>query len=225
MNVRGKIALLIGASWLALGAEASAQLFGARSVGTPISRQASPTTASDSGLQGARFLRQNRPAQDFVGADLQGNTQHFVGAARAGQGTVAPSAVSDLRTLAATAAANRQLQAAAATPTSRLTMNPPLLQVDFAYSAPAAKLPAVLLGRLAVCPEIHATAPIEVSVAGHTAIVRGTVAGERDRFLAQQLLLFEPGILNVQNELTIQPAASHRSPPATTSPAAKTPGP
>ncbi len=83
MNVHCKVALLIGAGWLALGAEASAQLFGTRSVGTPISRQASPAASSDSALQGARFLRQNRPAGDFVGADLQGNTQHFVGAVRA----------------------------------------------------------------------------------------------------------------------------------------------
>ncbi len=91
-------------------------------------------------------------------------------------------------------------------------MNPPQLEISFAYSAPPAEqLPAVLRQRLAECPQLHATSPIEVSLAGRTAIVRGTVASAQDRFLAQQLLLFEPGISAVQNELRIQPAAADRA--------------
>jgi hypothetical protein len=98
-------------------------------------------------------------------------------------------------------------------------MNPPQLAVSFAYSAPPAeKLPALLHQRLADCPQLHAIGPIEVSMTGRTAIVRGTVASARDQFLAQQLLLFEPGISAVQNELRVQPATPDQQRSKATSP-------
>ena len=234
MNVNYGVALLGAGLLLTLGGEASAQLFGARTEGTPISRRVRPSltttpndeTGASSGLQAARFLRENRSAQDFVGSDVEASAKHFVGAQEVGDATMVQSAVGDLRSQLATAAANRQLQAAAATPTLNTTMNPPRLQVSFAYSAPpAAELLSVLLQRLAACPEFHAIGSIAVSLAGRTAIVRGTVASERDRFLAQQLLLFEPGISTVQNELKIQPSASNPSASRMTSPAPQTPAP
>ena len=72
MNIDYKLALLIAVGWLALAAEGSAQMFGARSVGTPISRRTPPsstpsTVDSDASLRGAR-LRQNRSLQDFRGS-------------------------------------------------------------------------------------------------------------------------------------------------------------
>ncbi len=225
MHIDYKIALLIVTGWLALGSETSAQMFGSRTLGTPVSLRSPPTAApltatSDSALKGARFLRQNRSLQDFVGVDAQGNAQHFVGVLGGGQSALVQSAVGDLHSRLAVAATNRQLQAGAATPNARTAMNPPRLEVSFAYSAPvAAKLPALLQQRLADCPELHSTGPIEVSLAGRTAIVRGTVASARDQFLAQQLLLFEPGISAVRNELQIQPPAADRRPSEATSPA------
>jgi hypothetical protein len=231
MNIDYKIALLIAAGWLALGSETSAQLFGSRPLGTPVSRRdppsAAPLTAeNDAALKGARFLRQNRSLQDFVGVDAQGNAQHFVGVLGGSQSAVIQSAVGDLRSRLGVAATNRQLQAGAATPNTKTAMNPPRLEVSFAYSAPpAAKLPSVLQQRLAGCPEFHSTGPIEVLLEGRTAIVRGTVASARDQSLAQHLLLFEPGISTVRNELRVQPPAPDRRPSAATAPAPGLPVP
>jgi hypothetical protein len=236
MNVNDRVVLLVAGWLLALGGEASAQLFGARTEGTPVSRRVRPSlttstangpAATSTGLQGARFLRENRSAKDFVGSDAEATAKHFVGAQEVGDATMVQSAVGDLRSRLATAVANRQLQAAAATPTPNTAMNPPRLEVSFAYSAPSAEeLPSVLLQRLTACPEFHPIGPIAVSLAGRTAIVRGTVASARDRFLAQQLLLFEPGISTVKNDLLVQDSASSPTSPGTTSPASpKAPAP
>jgi osmotically-inducible protein OsmY len=229
MNIDCKIALFVAAGWLAMASEAPAQLFGSRTLGQPVSRQPAPSAAplsatSDAALQSARFLRQNRSLDDFVGLNAQGNARHLVGVLDGGQAAVIQSAVSDARARSAVAATNRQLQADAATPHAKTTMNPPQLEVSFEYSGPPVqKLPAVLRQRLADCPRLHATGPIEVSVEGRTAIVRGTVASVRDQFLAQQLLLFEPGISAVRSELRVQPAASDRSRSQPASPAPPAP--
>ncbi len=47
-------------------------------------------------------------------------------------------------------------------------------------------------------------APIQVSVANRTATLRGSVASADDRSLAELVASFEPGIDQVQNELTVQ---------------------
>ena len=54
--------------------------------------------------------------------------------------------------------------------------------------------------------------PVSVSMAadstsefGRTAILRGTVATDEDRRLAEQLVLLEPGVAKVQNEITVRP--------------------
>lgn len=226
MHIGYKTVVLMAAAWLALESAASAQLFGARTVGDPVSKQAPPTAVplsatSDTALKSARFLRQNRSVEDFVGVDPKGDARHIVGVLDGGQAAIIQSAVTDLRARAAVAASNRQLQAAAMTPNTRTAMNPPQLEISFGYSAPPAqRLPALLAQRLAGCSQLHAIGPIEVSMAGRTAIVRGTVASARDQFLAQQLLLFEPGISAVRNELQVQPpAADQQRSKATSSPA------
>jgi hypothetical protein len=48
----------------------------------------------------------------------------------------------------------------------------------------------------------------EVEIAGGTAILRGAVATERDVLLAAQLAALEPGVSNVQSELTVAPSAA-----------------
>lgn len=45
---------------------------------------------------------------------------------------------------------------------------------------------------------------VRVSILGQTAILRGTVASLNDRILAEQIVLLEPAITNVRNDLTIQ---------------------
>jgi hypothetical protein len=62
-----------------------------------------------------------------------------------------------------------------------------------------------------------------VSVEGATATLRGEVASERDRTLAERLVLFEPGIDSVRNELKVRspskgPAEYLPPPPSPTNP-------
>jgi hypothetical protein len=63
---------------------------------------------------------------------------------------------------------------------------------------------------LQVSPELRSNSRIDVSVAGRVATLRGEVASERDRSLAEKLVLFEPGIDSVKNELKVRPPS--RSP-------------
>jgi len=57
--------------------------------------------------------------------------------------------------------------------------------------------------RLAKLPGLKALGPIEVTMEGRTAVLRGTVASEADRELAAGLAKLEPEVLEVQNELVV----------------------
>jgi len=57
--------------------------------------------------------------------------------------------------------------------------------------------------RLAKMPSFQRVGPINVSLEGRTAILRGTVASESDRQLAASLARLEPEVLAVQNELVV----------------------
>jgi hypothetical protein len=57
--------------------------------------------------------------------------------------------------------------------------------------------------RLAKLPGLKALGPIEVTMEGRKAILRGTVASEDDRQLAAGLAKLEPEVLEVQNELVV----------------------
>lgn len=163
-------------------------------------------------LQTGRFVRGNRAPDAFVGADAR-DAAHFVGT-EGDTGIATPLAgplVSALsRAQGALTMAGQQGALSAAAP--RATMYAPRLRVDFAHPQPAPQqMEASLTERLESCTELYRLSPIAVSLEGRTAILRGTVASERDRLLAQQLILFEPGISQVKNELQV------RSPPASPS--------
>jgi osmotically-inducible protein OsmY len=88
-------------------------------------------------------------------------------------------------------------------------MYEPRLRVGFDVPQPVeGEVQAQLTNLLRSCPHLRQTSPIEVLLEGRTATLRGAVASERDRILAQQLILFEPGISQVKNELTVRPADS-----------------
>ena len=80
--------------------------------------------------------------------------------------------------------------------------------------------------RLTRLPEFHATGPVEVTMEGRTAVLRGTVASEADRELAEDLAMLEPAVRAVRNELVVDPAATTEEipTPATLTPAPPTPG-
>ncbi len=54
---------------------------------------------------------------------------------------------------------------------------------------------------------IKKLSPIRVDVANETAILRGRVATQQDRELAENLVRLEPGIWDVKNELVVEESA------------------
>ena len=58
-------------------------------------------------------------------------------------------------------------------------------------------------GRVAKITGLSKLGPIEASLEGRTAVLRGTVATEADRQLAEGLARLEPEVLAVRNELVV----------------------
>jgi hypothetical protein len=230
------------AAVFSFAADASAQLFGQRTVGQPLSqrpgtsatnsapasRASAATSFSTSGgnrpatenrgsmvNEKARFIRGNRKATDFVGADI-GEARGFVGSEQAGTDEEIRSAVDDLNV---EMAPDANLTAEPVMP-PRVQMYPPRLRVAFEFTGEAeGEVNARLTGRLEKSLPGGASNRIAVSVAGGAATVRGAVASERDRKLAELMLLFEPGIARVWNQLQVRPADLPRPPPVAPDPA------
>jgi hypothetical protein len=68
-----------------------------------------------------------------------------------------------------------------------------------------------LQGRLANNPRVKAMGSVAVAVEGQTAVLKGSVASVHDRQLLEKLLLLEPGVSEVRNELQV--AAAMKAPP------------
>lgn len=87
------------------------------------------------------------------------------------------------------------------------------IRVGFSVVRPApAQLSSRLAQRLEKSSWLDAQSPIEVAFEQGTAILRGVVATEHDRTLAERMARLEPGIRQVENQLTlVQPT----TPPAT----------
>lgn len=216
---------------MALASDAHAQISGRRSVGpgtsrgrtgiqaparpSPLQRGAGPRARPGQNPGGAaedvgqisgneRYLRENRSAADFVGADSR-ESRRFVG----GQATEVSaediqSAITEpLVRLGATVNVNRPL--APQVPRST-EMYRPRLSIGFNFTRQTPQDTSLAArNQLRTSHAIHSTAAIEVSIAGRTATVRGAVASEHERKLAELLLLFEPGISEVTNELEVKP--------------------
>lgn len=225
------LAVLVVVAGLAAGGEARAQMFGERTLGRPrpprprLSQSRSQDARSgrsenpgtENGNVGTvmgneRFFRGNRSAVNFVGRDSQ-DVRGFVGVQQVQEqdaGSPAEGAISDLL-IEPLPDVNLQQELLAPLATS---MYRPRLQIAFDFPRPPAEAVSWdLTRRLAASTAIHLTTPIEVVLEGETATLRGEVASERDRTLARLLLLFEPGISNVRNELTV--AAASQTPAET----------
>lgn len=155
-----------------------------------------------------RFLREARDANSFVGASREGG---FVGSQTAvGEGEIRSAIEGDLVREAIDPAINRilslpQLQTGMYAPRLRLGFTPTTLPVPAIESTTAQ--------RLSVSSAIRAAAPLEVSLAGRTATLRGTVGSEHEKRLAGLMLLFEPGISKVENDLAVASPDSDSSSP------------
>lgn len=80
---------------------------------------------------------------------------------------------------------------------------PAVRAVSFGAPAPGGGAAAAVSEMIRRSDGIRKLSPIHVTVQNETAILRGQVATEHDRQLAELLARFEPGVWQVQNELTV----------------------
>ncbi|MHB8897703.1 MAG: BON domain-containing protein [Thermoguttaceae bacterium] len=97
-----------------------------------------------------------------------------------------------------------------------------VLQLGFIPPNPASVMPSrapaavasELAGRMERSTRIQKLSPLQVSIAQGTATLRGSVATEHDRLLAERLVLLEPGIGKVENLLQVPSAQPAQEVPA-----------
>lgn len=154
-----------------------------------------------------RFLRRNRTRKSFVGRDLN-ERRRFVGLT---QGQMSGSVTSSTAGLDVEMAESTNQRVVPATET-RKYMYDPRLRVDFQVPRPSPQQEAEkITGQLVDSLGSSICGPVSVLVQGETATLTGLVATERDRRLAALIVLLEPGISKIENELTI---AQNANPPA-----------
>jgi hypothetical protein len=82
--------------------------------------------------------------------------------------------------------------------------------VQLGFDAPPAQPPVVVGARvqqrIASIPRIQEMGSVSIEMEGQTAVLRGQVATAQDRDLVARMLLLEPGISDVRNELTFAPS-------------------
>jgi osmotically-inducible protein OsmY len=207
------IAFLVG---LSLTQNVQAQLFGATARRGAAARRAASVGAHAQvgSIRGnERFVRGNRQATDFIGTDTR-DPRDFVGSAGSASGEV-QAATEGLR-IESAAEANEVVRSATQV---RSAIYDPRLRVGFDFTPPSPEAMASRLAdRLEGSPLPGLSGPVSVSVEGRTVTLGGEVASEHDRTLAGLLLLLEPGVSEVRNNLTVRPPAAASEPGPTALP-------
>jgi osmotically-inducible protein OsmY len=191
------------------------------------------TGGSSSTLSSGLSLQQQA---GFVGTTSQDiRTQGFVGAAQAGQTTGRQTGSGLSRTGSGlsqtgsgltsgrqtrTTRTNRTATAGGAAARGRGTTTGIRATLRVAFSRPETapgpgRVNNTLVQLLSRSPRVQALSPIQVLVQGRTATLRGVVATDYDRALAEQVTRLEPGISQVRNELVVAvaPAEPELAPP------------
>lgn len=185
--------------------EARAQMFGSRSLGNsslgprPGPGSLGENSGTISGTE--RYLRGNRRRGAFIGTDSR-DPRGFVGSLEGtATGNVAPTTVG-LRTPPPITSSVNQPR----TPRRQADMYDPKLEVGFEITPRDTKSVQVEIERhLREDSARDRFGQIEVSLEGETATMRGTVASANDRSVAEALVLFEPGVRTVRNQLVVRP--------------------
>ena len=194
---------------------AQAQLFGNRSLGQSLSRRTGPSQFGSGAGEAAgtltgseRFVRGNRAGSEFVGIDSQAG-QDFVGRDPSTPGRSARGGASRNRRRSGRNSGNRNRQRggrlnAPLRPAKSGSRYHPRLDIGFqATTSSTARRAGQLTSSLTSSLSGLLHVPVEVSVEGRTATLRGVVATADLRELAEILASFEPGISRVRNELTV----------------------
>ncbi len=171
-----------------------------------------------------RFLRTNRRTGDFVGSDAQ-ETRSFVGSVGAGSGGGSGAGSRGNQGLRGrggrSSTANRSSGRGRGRQAEEIRT---AVRVGFTTRPAISRSVALrLASRMERSAWIENRSPIEVAIVSGTATLRGVVASEHDRALAERLALLEAGVWTVKNELVVAPAA--RSRPDSTAPAPQRPSP
>jgi len=86
------------------------------------------------------------------------------------------------------------------------------LRTGFRFARPApAQRSSRLASRMEKSSWLQHRSPMEVTIEGGTAVLRGVVATEHDRVLAERVAKLEPGVRRVENLLTLAPASESPS--------------
>lgn len=161
----------------------------------------------------ARFVRGARQPGEFVGAgseDLAG----FIGAVQAGATQTGRAAVATLGSQARGTRTSTQGRSTTGRSTSGRAAATELrtpVQMDFEFPARStATAAAAIQTRLNQILAAETLPAIRVELSGETARLSGMVATARERQLAERLVLLEPGIWEVSNELIVAESAAPR---------------
>jgi len=208
--IRTIFILLCGLGMIALDqSAASAQMFGARTLGRPVAGRGQPGTGAGSVedvgvVTGAeRFLRDNRGRGDFVGS-TQGSLDGFVGRRDAiGTGRVRAATETLRPEVDRSPRINRPL-----TQPAKGAMDNPRLVLDVLPSPSQTALPGESTDALRPSLQQRISTmigqPIEVIHNGELAIIRGEVDSAETADRLALILSFEPRIYEVRNELRIR---------------------
>ncbi len=190
---------------------AQAQLFGARSLGQPLTRRTPSAAAAPAGLDAAgavqgneRFLRGNRSRNEFVGSNRD-SQQGFVGSGQAiGVGRVRTSVESLQEPPDRSTQINRSVPplAAGAMYYPRLSISTSEMATASFVSAVAGKRDAKLESRLSTL----AGSSIQILHQGDRTVLSGLVGSESMVEKLRILASFEPHIDTIESQLTITSA-------------------
>jgi hypothetical protein len=70
-------------------------------------------------------------------------------------------------------------------------------------AVPSIRAGSTIAGHLSSLPALHWSSAPKVDLQGHTAVLRGVVATEHDRDLAERIVRLEPTVSEVQNQLVV----------------------
>ena len=144
-----------------------------------------------------RFLRENRQGA-FVGADTGevGNTRSLMNNA----------AMPNFGNIFGNLFQGREFNANNNATRGQTPLRIPIRLGFEAKPVVTSEFTSKFANRLSKLPELQVRSPIEVTMEGSIAVLRGTVASEADRKLAGDLAMLEPQVAGVKNELVVGPA-------------------
>ncbi len=179
------------------------------------------TTNTAGQLQGSeRFLRENREVGQMVGGDAQG-VGNLRGQTDAGgqstssmfggqSGYNSRSQLSNFMNSGMFGSSSRQQRQQLRVP---LRIGPNSFPFSSAPPSVTSGPNLQVQNRLARMPQLKDRGSVQVEMQGQVAVLRGEVASQHERDLVARLVLLEPGIADVRNELQVGSAAAPKPAP------------